>query len=364
MGTLSAVFRFIQQRLFPVIEETAPEPLTDKQREFVRVAELLDLEKHMRPYRGTGMGRPPHDRLSIALAFLAKAVWNLPTTAVLVQFLQDSPNVRRLCGWEGRAEVPSESTFSRAFAAFAGGELGTRVHETLIRAHRQPKLVGHCSHDATAIEARERPVKKAKTAAAPRRRGRPRRGDVREPKPPRRVEVQGGRRLAENLAELPRQCDVGCKRNTKGHPSWWVGYKLHLTVTDGDIPISAILTSASLHDSQVAIPLMQMSAQRVTSLYDLMDSAYDAAEIKAFSRSLQHVPLIDPLPRPGQPLCPLDPAQARRYQERTAAERVNSEVKDNYGGRFVRVRGAAKVMTHLMFGVLAIAAKHLFALLE
>ena len=60
----------------------------------------------------------------------------------------------------------------------------------------------------------------------------------------------------------------------------------------------------------------------------------------------------------------MDPATAVRYAERTAAERVNSDLKDNHGGRFVRVRGAAKVMTHLMFGVLVIAAKQLFALLE
>jgi hypothetical protein len=63
-------------------------------------------------------------------------------------------------------------------------------------------------------------------------------------------------------------------------------------VADGDIPISAILTAASLHDSQVAIPLATMTAQRVTNLYDLMDNAYDAPEIKANSRALGHVPII------------------------------------------------------------------------
>ena len=33
------------------------------------------------------------------------------------------------------------------------------------------------------------------------------------------------------------------------------------------------------HDSQVATPLAEMTARRVTNLYDLMDSAYDAAAI-------------------------------------------------------------------------------------
>ena len=77
------------------------------------------------------------------------------------------------------------------------------------------------------------------------------------------------------------------------HTETWIGYKLHLDVADGQIPISCILTSASLHDSQAAIPLATVSAERTTNLYDLMDAAYDAQEIRDHSRSLGHVPLID-----------------------------------------------------------------------
>ena len=51
-----------------------------------------------------------------------------------------------------------------------------------------------------------------------------------------------------------------------------------------------------------------------------------------------------------------------RFKERSAAERVNGAVKDSYGGRFVRVRGHAKVLCHLMFGVLALAAEQLMRL--
>ena len=52
-----------------------------------------------------------------------------------------------------------------------------------------------------------------------------------------------------------------------------------------------------MHDSQVAIPLATITAGQVTSLYDLMDSAYDVAAIKRFSRDLNHVPIIDINPR-------------------------------------------------------------------
>jgi hypothetical protein len=108
--------------------------------------------------------------------------------------------------------------------------------------------------------------------------------------------------------------------------------------------IAAILTSASVHDSQVAIPLTVMSAQRVTSLYDLMDAAYDAAAIKTFSVNMGHVPIIDHNPRRGEKI-EMDPAKADRYKARTASERVNARLKDEFGGRTMRVRGATKVMS-------------------
>ena len=44
----------------------------------------------------------------------------------------------------------------------------------------------------------------------------------------------------------------------------------------------------------------------------------------------------------------LDGYVARRYNQRSSAERVNSNLKDNRGGTSVRVRGAAKVFCHLM----------------
>jgi hypothetical protein len=276
--------------------------------------------------------------------------------------LKSRPLLRQLCGWESPGEIPSEPTFSRAFAEFAHDRLPQQIHEHIVKTHAGPKLVGHVSRDATAIEAPERPAPKPApaVAAAPRKRGRPKQGEVRPPAPPKRLELQPSRTLADNLADLPDRCDVGCKRNSKGHQESWIGYKLHLDTVDGDFPVSAILTSASVHDSQAAIPLAQLTAQRVTSLYDLMDSAYDAPQIHAFSRALGHVPIIAPNPRGGEKL-PFAPAQAQRFNERSASERVNSLLKERYGGRWVRVRGAAKVMCHLMFGLVALTATALFA---
>ena len=56
-------------------------------------------------------------------------------------------------------------------------------------------------------------------------------------------------------------------------------------------------------------------------------------------------------------------AEDVRYNERSAAERVNARLKDEFGGRNVRVRGHAKVFCHLMFGVLALTVDQLMRLI-
>lgn len=164
--------------------------------------------------------------------------------------------------------------------------------------------------------------------------------------------------LSEMIADLPRACDVGTKRDSQGHKHSWVGYKLHWDVADGGIPIAALLTSASLHDSQAFIPLAKMSAERVTSLYDVADAAYCSPLLREFSRELDHVPLIDHNPRRGEKIA-FAPHEAERFKERSTVERANARLKDEFGARHVRVRGATKVMAHLMFGVLALTADQL-----
>ncbi len=177
------------------------------------------------------------------------------------------------------------------------------------------------------------------------------------------IERQVGQSAADSLAQLPTACDIGSKQNSKGFKETWTGYKRHIDTADGDIPVTAILTSASLHDSQAAIPLMRLTGERVTYRYDLADAAYCSGVIRAVSRQEGHVPLIDHNPRRGEKI-DFAPHEAERYKARSQAERVNSLLKDNHGGLQVRVRGAPKVYTHVMFGNLVIAAEQLLRLLH
>jgi hypothetical protein len=272
--------------------------------------------------------------------------------------------------------VPSASTFSRAFAELARTGWLDQVHAALVEKYAGDTLFWHISRDSTAIVARERPQPHPDPAAAPakgpspasggapesaapakRPRGRPRKDAP--PPPPTRLQRQYRAPLEQTdalLAELPRTCGIGSKTNAKGHVEQWPGYKFHVDVGDRCFPLLALTTSASLHDSQVAIPMTRKTAERVLSLYDLMDSAYDADYIVQNSMDLKHVPIIDPNRRRGPKLY-LEPDRQRRYGQRSESERFNSRLKDNHGGRHVRVRGGPKVHTHLMFGLLVILAE-------
>ena len=63
--------------------------------------------------------------------------------------------------------------------------------------------------------------------------------------------------LEQMLEDLPKVCDIGVKRNAKGYQESWTG-QAHIDAIDGGIPVSCLLTSASVHDSQAAIPLARL----------------------------------------------------------------------------------------------------------
>ena len=157
------------------------------------------------------------------------------------------------------------------------------------------------------------------------------------------------------------------KRDTDGNTYRWRGYKAHISWGDNMMPLGCFTSSASVHDSQVVIPLMKRLSECVDSCYDLMDSAYDAESIHKVSAALGHVAIIDKNPRRGKrtgaadtvPCYTFVPAESIRYRERGNAERGNSRLKDGFGLRFVRVRGRDKVHLHVLFGIIALFADQL-----
>ena len=167
MKNLSHHWKSIQGKLFPWLEEEIRR-LSEKQQQLVTVLKFARVEQFI-PYWHGGVGCPLKDRWAIARIYVAKAVYNMPTTIALIDRLQNDKSLRRLCGWERRDEIPHSSTFSRAFAEFAEMGLPSRVHEALIKTHRSKTLVGYISRDSTAIEGREKVCAEAKKKAKEKR---------------------------------------------------------------------------------------------------------------------------------------------------------------------------------------------------
>ena len=373
--TLSPVtvqrFSALQGELITLVEQDYT-GLTPKLEQIIRAFEFTQIELAVyrdRGYaQGRGVGQPESDRCALACAFLAKAVLDLKTTRALMDRLQADSKLRRLCGFDLRFALPSEATFSRAFEEFATSELIQRVHARMIEDTLGGQLIGHISRDSTAIEARESIAKKKDNAAEvakalpKNKRGRPQKGEVRPPPEPSALERQRGQTLEQMLFELDTACATGTKKNAQGYKISWKGYKLHLDTACCGVPISAVLTGANVHDSRVALPLTRTSAQRVDACYELMDAAYCSTVIREEIRSAGRVPLIDHNPRKGEKQ-EFAPHEAQRYKTRSGAERCNARLKDEFGARHVQVRGHAKVMCHVMLGVVALCADQFTRLL-
>jgi hypothetical protein len=208
------------------------------------------------------------------------------------------------------------------------------------------------------------PANPPEPEAPKRKRSRPRKGQEPPPPAPTRLQRHLEGELSQNLKDIPPvRCNHGCKKNSQGSTDYWRGYKLHLTTGDGDIPLCAYLSSASMHDSQAAIILEQGVAEPTGAVfYQLKDSAYDAQAIRAHSEKLGSIPIIEKRDYRVPEALPMEPDRARHDKARSGAERSNSDLKDNHGGRSLRVRGAAKVTTHLMFGILVMSAEALIRL--
>ena len=137
-----------------------------------------------------------------------------------------------------------------------------------------------------------------------------------------------------------------------------------MDVADGGVPISCLVTSASLHDSQAATPLSTLTQQRVIN-----NSAYDAGPIHSHSSDSGRVPIIDTNPRNRKAAHDLEKKAQRtaewvHYRERSIVERAFGRLKDEFGAHHVPVRGHQKVMCHLMFPVVVLTVDQLLRMVQ
>ncbi|MBP6218606.1 MAG: transposase [Oligoflexales bacterium] len=120
----------IQRCIFPTFEEEYG-PQTPAHERIIVILDYLDLARFI-PQPGRINGRPPHDRVALANAFVAKASLNLGTTEALIDRLKVDKVLRRLCGFSCLRRLPCKATFSNAFAEFSESDLLSRIHGTLV----------------------------------------------------------------------------------------------------------------------------------------------------------------------------------------------------------------------------------------
>jgi hypothetical protein len=133
-------------------------------------------------------------------------------------------------------------------------------------------------------------------------------------------------------------------------------YKLHLDVSDGGFLLTACVTSAPVHDSQLAIPMEKLTEQKVQFGYRVMDAGYDAKTIHDFILSRERIPVIDPNNR-GNENRPRCIRQNRNgIKSVPAVERSNSHLNDSFIPRAIFVKGITKVSCVLMAAVVCLAA--------
>jgi len=358
----------LESSLFPILQEKLG-VLSSKEQKLIKILDFAEIEKNVYT---TSKTNPPKDREQIARAFIAKSVYNFQTTRDLIDRLHIDRTLRILCGWRYSNEIPSESKFSRAFKDFSELNIAQKTHEQFVKEYLSQMTFFYNATDATKIPLREKAVKKEKIEKVKHKVGRPKKGETREPiKPTILKQQQEMQTVEEMLSLVSTDCGVGIKQNSKGNKETWIGGSLHISAVDGDIPITAFYSGANVHDSSLALPLIQETSRRVNYMYDLQDAGYDADIIREFSIKHNHRPIIDINPKNSKELkakielieheqktfkylnqhLSLD---KQHYNQRSMVERVNAYLKDSFGCNKIYYQGADKVASILAFGILSV----------
>ncbi len=371
-GLSKMLLRIVNQEnsLFPLLkEELQLEELSHKEQKLIKILDFAESEKNITVVSITNT---PKDREEIARAFIAKSVYNIQTTRDLIDRLKNDRTLRILCGWRYKSDIPSESKFSRVFKELSVLQIAAKTHEQFVKEYLKDTIFFYNATDATKIPLRVKPLKAKKEPKPKNKRGRPKKGETPFSKKPTILQQQRTMTTTKDMLSLvSTKCGVGVKQNSKGNREVWIGGKLHISAVDGDIPITAFYSGANVHDSSVALPLMNETSQRVSYLYDLQDAGYDSNIIRDFSKKLNHRPLIDINPKNSTELKEkielkreeqkklemlnlTQSSHTHHYNQRSMVERVNKYLKEDFGCNTIYYQGATKVASVLAFGILCV----------
>lgn len=289
-------------------------------------------------------GRPGYALMDILAVWMVKDFFCLKSITDTLSYMTAYVNLRIITGI---SRIPSGSTVSRLT-----GELWTvldisELADKVRAAFFSGRLICNLSIDSTTEDARAKPVNGKRTEVnAPKKRGRKKKGseealaeEERRRKEAELADLEENGDIDKYLSTLNMDCSLTGKKNSKGHMQWRIGYKVHMACDDNGIPVSHVVTGASVHDSQVAIPLLRKADSISDFCYALMDSGYFSSRIDAFTRTLGKIPVIDGKKCGNSPKPEMDPAKKQRYRARTTVERTNSELKECFLPKVIYSRG-------------------------
>ncbi len=322
---------------------------------------LNSLELERFDYGNTArVGRPSKDRVAMLRSFIAQKFLKISEMKGLIEILRSDRVLRNICGWHNVKDVPSEATFSRFLSEISNQEIMDKIYETNKNEWLLDKYFFHTSIDATTLAVRGRsgyrPV--AKSAKITHKKGRPKIGETRPAKELSVIEKQRTMTSEAGFSLVKQGLDFGTKRNSQGFQETNFGVKIHAEVAGNGVPVNIFISAASVHDSQVAIPLMKKNSLIFSRGFHLMDAGYDDKNIREFTP----LSLIDFNHRRNKNKDIVQrkftEQEALIYNNRGNVERFNSEIKKILNTKYLNASSLAKAKSHVYGAVLLIFAKY------
>lgn len=206
---------------------------------------------------------------SLLYAILAMQLLKIKHIKTLVERLKSDPVLRYNCGFDLVGKTPSQATFSRFLDKLANTPSLEALFLAVVEKAKAIEIIDgeHISIDSTKLESYE--------AAQPQK----------------------------NLIADGEHPNWGMKRDTHGNNIRWFGWKLHILCdSKSELPVFIKMTPANVHDSKVAIDLIDGLLSSYPTwkrpIYYAMDSGYDTKDIyKAIIHQYNGVPVIAYNPR-------------------------------------------------------------------
>ena len=108
--TLSGYWLHVQEELLPWLNDTPCGPLNEHHKQLISVLGMARIEAFLPGWSGLP-GRPLSERSALARAFVAKAVFNLSTTRLLIEMLSVDKALRWFAAGSAGAKCPARRRF-------------------------------------------------------------------------------------------------------------------------------------------------------------------------------------------------------------------------------------------------------------